>query len=56
MKKAIPPPVLNRRMSDKDSKRTSQSRSRGVSVRHYDLKKAVLPRSLDLMFTLRYRR
>jgi len=56
MKKALRLPALAWRTLDKDSDCPSQEQSKVVRVQPYDVRKAVLPRSLDLMLSLKYRR
>lgn len=56
MKKAFRPPALQGQSSNNNRRRSAEGRS--IDVRDFpcDFKKSILPRSLDLMFTLKYRR
>jgi hypothetical protein len=56
MKKVIRSPTLDWRVGNTANGRSTEDRSSGVRAQPYDLKKAILPRSLDLMFALKYRR
>lgn len=56
MKKVTRPPTLEWRVGNSTNGRSTEGRFSDARAAPYDLKKAVLPRSLDLMFTLKFRR
>lgn len=56
MKKISRPLALQGQSSNNNSGRSTKEQSSSAHAFPYDLKKSILPRSLDLMFTLKYRR
>ena len=56
MKKVTRSPTLEWRAGSNINDRSTESRPSSAHAAPYDLKKAVLPRSLDLMVSLKFRR
>jgi len=56
MKKVLRSPALEWRVVNNGSHSFSESRSSTPRTLPYDIKKALLPRSLDFMLSVKYRR
>jgi hypothetical protein len=56
MKKVTRSPTLEWRAGSNTNGRSAEGRSSSTRTVPYDFKKAVLPRSLDLMVSLKFRR